>query len=76
MWLEAIDVNTVEQLVSRGPVDVYQTAKARGFRANRVLLYALQGAILDIHWNDIDPNLKANLLAEVEGLENSQQKQN
>jgi DNA transformation protein len=66
MWLQAIGVNTEDELIKRGPVEVYQTIKARGFRTNRVLLYALQGALLDIHWNEIDPKLKAELLAKVE----------
>jgi hypothetical protein len=42
MWLQAIGVNTEEQLINRGPVDVYRTVKAREFKTNRVLLYALQ----------------------------------
>ena len=69
MWLQAIGVNTEEQLKNRGPVDVYRSVKARGFRANRVLLYALQGAILNVHWNELDPALKAELLAKVESPE-------
>ena len=65
-WLHAVGVHTRNELSNRGPVNVYQTVKARGFRANRVLLYALQGALLDIHWNDLDPGLKAQLLTEAE----------
>lgn len=65
-WLHAIGVHTKDQLLDRGPVDVYQSVKARGFNANRVLLYALQGAILDVHWNDLNPDLKSQLLAEAE----------
>ena len=65
-WLHAIGVHTRDQLFARGPVEVYQTVKSRGFRANRVLLYALQGALLDVHWNDLDPDLKNELLLEAE----------
>ncbi len=66
LWLHAVGVHTKDQLSNRGPVNVYQTVKARGFRANRVLLYALQGALMDVHWNDLDPDLKTQLLHEAE----------
>lgn len=65
-WLDAVGIRTKAQLVSRGAVDIYRLVKSRGFRANRVLLYALQGAIMDIHWSELDPELKANLIAEAE----------
>ena len=65
-WLHAIGIHSRQQLSSSGPVEVYRKVKSRGFRANRVLLYALQGALLDVHWNDLDENLKADLLNEAE----------
>lgn len=65
-WLHAVGVHKREQLVEKGPVGTYQAVKARGFRANRVLLYALQGALLDVNWKDLDPNLKSDLLREAE----------
>lgn len=65
-WLDAVGIRTRAQLENRGAVDIYRLVKSRGFRANRVLLYALQGAILDIHWSELDPGLKANLIAEAE----------
>jgi DNA transformation protein len=30
------------------------------------MLYALQGALMDVHWNDIPPDLKARLVSEAE----------
>ena len=65
-WLHAIGVHTREHLVAKGPVGTYCAVKARGFRANRVLLYALQAALMDVHWKDLDQNLKTSLLAEAE----------
>ena len=61
-WLHAIGVHKREQLVERSAVCVYKAVKARGFRANRVLLYALQGALLDIHWSELRPEQKVALL--------------
>lgn len=65
-WLHAVGIHGRDQLEERGPVSTYQAVKARGFRANRVLLYALQGALLDVNWKDLDPALKAELLKEAE----------
>lgn len=65
-WLHAVGVHRRDQLVERGAVQVYRTVKARGFSTNRVLLYALQGALLDVHWNDLDPQMKSSLLEQAE----------
>lgn len=65
-WLHAIGIHKREQLVKKGPVGTYCAVKARGFKANRVLLYALQAALMDVHWKDLDPNLKSELLADAE----------
>ena len=61
-WLNAVGIRTRAQLEEKGPVLVYQSVLARGFRANRVLLYALQGALLNQHWNELDADMKKELL--------------
>ncbi len=65
-WLNAVGIRTRAQLEEKGPVLVYKSVLARGFRANRVLLYALQGALLNQHWNDLDPEMKKELLKSAE----------
>ncbi|MCL6271759.1 TfoX/Sxy family protein [Sansalvadorimonas sp. 2012CJ34-2] len=65
-WLNAVGIQSPEQLKSVGAVEAYRKVKARGFRVSKVLLYALEGALLDIHWSDLDPDHKAKLLAEAE----------
>jgi DNA transformation protein and related proteins len=60
-WLRAVGVYTrrdLEQLVS---VHTYQTIRAHGFNSALLLLYALEGALLDIHWNRLPAELKSNL---------------
>jgi DNA transformation protein and related proteins len=32
-----------------------------------VMLYALQGALMNVHWNDLAPEVKAQLVLEAEG---------
>ncbi|GMG86436.1 TfoX/Sxy family protein [Biformimicrobium ophioploci] len=71
--LNSIGIRTYADLQRIGAVDAYLTVRNRGINASRVLLYALQGALLDVHWNQLEPDLKAQLVADVERGERSQQ---
>lgn len=66
--LHSIGIRTLEDLRRVGPVEAFINIRGRGINASRVMLYALQGALLDVHWNDLDPDLKANLVNEAERL--------
>lgn len=68
-WLRTIGVDRREELVRRGAVKVYCQVKSVGFPATRNLLWALQGAILDIPWNDLPAELRTQLIREVAALE-------
>lgn len=63
-WLHAIGVNNYEELKVIGPVEAYHLIKQRDIKVSKVLLYALQGALTDTHWNDLDPAIKQQLLDE------------
>lgn len=65
-WLRATGIHSAEELRRRGPVAAYCAVRARGFRASRTLLFAIAGALQDIHWNQLDPNYKQQLLQELE----------
>jgi DNA transformation protein len=65
-WLRAVGIHTREDLHRVGPVSAYNRIRDRGIRVSRVLLYALQGALLDLHWNELDPNLKQRLVEEAD----------
>ena len=52
-WLHAVGIHSAADLRRLGAVDAYRAVKARGFRASKVLLYAIEGALQDVHWNDI-----------------------
>ena len=67
-WLHAVGIHSASDLRRRGAVEAYRAVKARGFRASKVLLYAIEGALLDVHWNDIPPQRKAFLSEQVEDL--------
>ncbi|WP_394561638.1 TfoX/Sxy family protein [Aquipseudomonas alcaligenes] len=60
-WLHAVGIHSANDLRRLGSVDAYRAVRARGFRASKVLLYAIEGALLDVHWNDLPPGIKDNL---------------
>lgn len=60
-WLHAVGIHNLTDLRRHGAVSAYQAVKARGFRASKVLLYAIEGALLNIHWNQLSPGLKEEL---------------
>lgn len=62
--LHAVGINTCAELRRTGAVEAYRKIKARGINVSKVMLYALQGALMDIHWNDLPPDLKQQLVDE------------
>lgn len=64
--LRAIGINTYADLKRTGAVEAYRRIRARDINVSKVMLYALQGALMDVHWNDIPPDLKARLVSEAE----------
>ncbi len=64
--LHAVGVNTYEDLKAVGPVATYCRIKQRGIAVSKVMLYALQGALLNIHWSDLPPEIKQQLIDDVE----------
>lgn len=64
--LRAIGINTHADLKRLGAVETYRRIRARNINVSKVMLYALEGALMDIHWNDIPPDLKARLVQEAE----------
>lgn len=65
-WLRTIGVHTLDDLKRKGAVVAYSEIKLRGIRVSKVLLYALHGAMHDMHWNDLDQDTKRHLVAEAE----------
>lgn len=64
--LHAVGINTYEDLKRVGAVEAFRRIKARDINVSKVMLYALQGALLNIHWNDLPPDLKLKLVEEAE----------
>lgn len=64
--LQAIGINNYNELQEIGSVEAYRRIKARDISVSKVMLYALEGALMDVHWNDLPPDLKQQLVAEAE----------
>ncbi|MYM64329.1 TfoX/Sxy family protein [Pseudomaricurvus sp. HS19] len=64
--LRAIGIHSCDDLKQVGPVQAYIRIKLRGIHVSKVMLYALQGALQDVHWNDLDPEQKQQLVAQAE----------
>lgn len=61
VWLQAIGIENLEQLEALGAAEAYLRVCDAGFKPSLNLLWALQGAILDIPWNDIPLAMKEDL---------------
>ncbi|MDP0589527.1 MAG: TfoX/Sxy family protein [Candidatus Endonucleobacter bathymodioli] len=68
-WLNAVGIRTFEQLRNTGPAAIYYKVRERGFKASKVFLYALEGALNNTHWNNFTRDEKASLLEKVSVIE-------
>lgn len=65
-YLRAVGIETPEQLSEIGSVDAYRRLKERFPRqVNLLFLYAMEGALLDIHWNALPPEVKDEIVSAV-----------
>ena len=64
-WLAEVEIHTVEDLRACGAAAVYRMVRDLNSGVSRNLLWALEGAVQDVHWRVISPERKAELLREV-----------
>jgi hypothetical protein len=65
-WLRQTGVRTIDDLKAVGALAAYVRIKRAGFRPSLNLLYALEGAILDCHWQEIPEERRAALILSAE----------
>ena len=58
-WLHAVGIHSANDLRRCGAVGAYRAVRARGFRASKVLLYAIEGALLNVHWSELPPRAQS-----------------
>jgi len=66
-WLRQVGLRTREELAAVGAVDAFMRVKRAGFKPSLNLLYALEGALLDCHWQDVPEARRSELVAQAEG---------
>jgi DNA transformation protein and related proteins len=65
-WLRQVGLRTEEDLRAIGALDAFIKVKRAGFKPSLNLLYALEGALLDCHWQDIPAERRGGLLVAAE----------
>jgi DNA transformation protein len=66
--LRAIGVETVEQLRASDPFDLYSQLKARDPNTSLNFLYAIIGAIEDVHWLEIKRTRRTEILLRLDKI--------
>lgn len=66
-WLRQVGLRSREDLVAIGAVGAFVKVKRAGFKPSLNLLYALEGALLDCHWQDVSESRRSELVEQAEG---------
>ncbi len=65
-WLRQVGLRTRDDLESAGAVDAFMRVKRAGFKPSMNLLYALEGALRDCHWQEVPHARREELVAAAE----------
>jgi len=61
-WLRQVGIRSRADLVEHGAVGAFVKIKRAGFRPSLNLLYALEGALLECHWQQVPDHRRSELL--------------
>ena len=67
--LAAAGITTVEQLEQLGAMEAYLMVKQAGVSVSLNLLYAIEGALTDTHWNQLGQGRRESLLLALDARE-------
>lgn len=65
-WLRQVGLRTEADIVAIGPVEAYMRVRRAGFKPTLNLLYALEGALCDCHWQEVPEPRRQQLAQEAE----------
>ena len=66
-WLASVGIHTLDDVAEIGVVESYLRVKAAyPDKVSLNLLYGLQAALLDLPWNELPPDIKAELKRQIE----------
>jgi hypothetical protein len=61
-WLRQVGLRTEEDLRAIGALEAFMRVKRAGFKPSLNLLYALEGALMDCHWQEVPAERRSELL--------------
>ncbi|ALN56074.1 TfoX C- domain superfamily [Lysobacter enzymogenes] len=65
-WLRQVGLRTHEDVAAIGTVEAFMRVKRAGFKPTLNLLYAIEGALLDCHWQEIPDERRQELILAAE----------
>src|SRR3546814_12687118 len=65
-WLRQVGLRTPEDLAQAGPLEAFMRVKRAGFKPSLNLLYALEGALQDCHWQEVPDERRVELVEQAE----------
>jgi hypothetical protein len=65
-WLRQVGLRTRDDLQAIGAVEAFMRVKRAGFKPSLNLLYALEGALLDCHWQQVPDERRSELVLAAE----------
>lgn len=68
-WLRQVGIRSLDELREAGVIEAFLKVRRAGFRPSLNLIYAMEGALCDCHWQDVPEERRAELLAEVEAID-------
>ena len=63
--MRTVGIKTRADLEEVGPIGAFERIRDAGLSSSLNLLYALSGALMDVHWAELPPDLKHKLRAAV-----------
>lgn len=65
-WLRQVGLRTHEDVAAVGTVEAFMRVKRAGFKPTLNLLYSIEGALTDVHWQEVPDSRRAELVAQAE----------
>ena len=65
-WLRQVGLRSLEDVAAIGPVDAFMKVRRAGFKPSLNLLYSLEGALRDCHWQEVPEARRTELVQAAE----------
>lgn len=65
-WLRQVGLRSLDEIAAIGTVEAFMKVRRAGFKPSLNLLYALEGAVLDCHWQEVPDARRTELVSAAE----------